>query len=169
MTTTNINTENLSVELVKALALRIHLGDPFFLLECEDGETIAYEGTEEDAREQFEADIEGTEEVDIDLNFAIFCQNNLTQIEEYDEDNYDNNYMVLTDEEADEKWEESLNSYLDDCIYPELPDNMKNYFDDEKWKRDARYDGRGHSLSSYDGNENEETIGDTTCYIYRIN
>ena len=62
-------------------------------------------------------------------------------------------YAIGTEVEADEAWEEYLNSYLDDCIYPELPENMINYFDDEAWKRDARYDGRGHSLSCYDGNE----------------
>lgn len=30
-------------------------------------------------------------------------------------------------------------------------------------------DGRGHFLSSYDGNENEITIDDETFYIYRLN
>jgi hypothetical protein len=78
-------------------------------------------------------------------------------------------YLVCTDEEADELWEESLDSYLEDCIYPELPPNMQGYFDDEKWKRDARFDGRGHSLSGYDGHENEETIDSETFYIYRTN
>ena len=40
---------------------------------------------------------------------------------------------------------------------------------EDAWKRDARMDGRGHSLSSYDGHENEETVEGTTFYIYRIN
>ena len=47
------------------------------------------------------------------------------------------------------------------------------YFDEEKWKRDARYDGRGHSLSSYDGAEYYETVffdgQNIDFYIYRIN
>lgn len=30
-------------------------------------------------------------------------------------------------------------------------------------------DGRGHFLSSYDGNENEETVNGFTHYIYRVN
>jgi len=30
-------------------------------------------------------------------------------------------------------------------------------------------DGRGHFMSSYDGNENEEEVNGTTFYIYRIN
>lgn len=78
-------------------------------------------------------------------------------------------YLVVTDEEADELWEESLDSYLEECIYPELTGNLSSYFDDEKWKRDARYDGRGHSLSGYNGCENEETVKDVTYYIYRTN
>ena len=78
-------------------------------------------------------------------------------------------YLVVTDSEAEDLWEESLDSYLADCIYPELQGNLQNYFDDEKWKQDARYDGRGHSLSSYDGHENEETVKEETFYIYRIN
>lgn len=78
-------------------------------------------------------------------------------------------YMVLTDEEADEAWEESLDSYLEECIYPELPEFTIRYFDDEAWRRDAKYDGRGHSLNHYDGSEEEETVDGETYYIYRIN
>lgn len=78
-------------------------------------------------------------------------------------------YLVVTDDEADDLWEESLDNYLEDCIYPELPGNLKNYFDDEAWKSDARFDGRGHSLSGYDGEENKETVDEETFYIYRQN
>jgi hypothetical protein len=46
---------------------------------------------------------------------------------------------------------------------------VKNYFDDEAWKRDARHDGRGHSLSSYDSAENEEQFNGKWFYIYRLN
>lgn len=82
---------------------------------------------------------------------------------------YNEEYEVLTDDEADERWEEELDSYLEECIYPELPENMRFYFDDEKWKRDARFDGRGHSIARYDGYENEETVDGETFYIYRQN
>jgi len=78
-------------------------------------------------------------------------------------------YMVLTDDEADVKWEEALDSYLEECVYPELDISIKNYFDDEAWKSDARFDGRGHSLSSYDGHEHEEKVGEVTYYIYQTN
>lgn len=163
-----MKTSNLTTEQEKAVALLQFNNDDFFIIETEE-EAFIFEGNEEEARSEFLEDIEGTEEADINANFLIYCQNNLTEVEEYDENNYNNDYLVLTDDEANEKWEEALDSYLEECVYPELPSNMQNYFDDEAWKRDARYDGRGHSLSMYDGHENEETVNDTTYYIYRQN
>lgn len=78
-------------------------------------------------------------------------------------------YLVVTDDEANELWEQELDNYIDECILPELPEFVKNYFDNERWKHDARYDGRGHSLSCYDGNEDYEEINGITYYIYRQN
>jgi len=78
-------------------------------------------------------------------------------------------YAVMTDSEADQAWDESLDSYLDDCVLPDLPETARMYFDDEKWKRDARMDGRGHSLNHYDGGEEEANINDVDYYIYRRN
>ena len=74
-------------------------------------------------------------------------------------------YLVVTDNEADFLWDEYLESYIDDCL--EIPPAMESYFDRERWKSDARMDGRGHSLSSYDVHEQSIDIGDTTYYIYR--
>lgn len=81
----------------------------------------------------------------------------------------DEEYLVLTDSEADEKWEEALENYIDECIIPEIPDPYKYYFDREKWTDDAKGDGRGHSLSTYDGEEQEETVDGVDYYIYRTN
>jgi hypothetical protein len=81
-------------------------------------------------------------------------------------------YAVGTDSDADEAWEASLDSYIEDCITPELNfsklGNLGAYvsFDEEMWKRDARMDGRGHSLSSYDGEEIELDGG---FMAFRIN
>lgn len=74
-------------------------------------------------------------------------------------------YAIMTEEEADAAWDESLNSYLDDCVLPELPETAQHYFDREAWKRDARHDGRGHSLGSYDGDENDAR----EFLVYRLN
>lgn len=80
-----------------------------------------------------------------------------------------NEYLVCTDSEADERWDESLDNYIEELILPEIPKYYQRYFNEEAWKSDARHDGRGHCLSSYDGDENEERINGTTYYIYRIN
>lgn len=74
-------------------------------------------------------------------------------------------YLVLTDSEADEAEDDYLEQYIDDCVLFELPEQYRNYFDRESFKYDCRFDGRGHSLASYDGNENEEG----EFYIYRVN
>jgi hypothetical protein len=84
----------------------------------------------------------------------------------------DGEYLVLTDDEADEMWDEQLDNYIDECILAELPKGVaRNYFDRAAWKRDARHDGRGHSLSSYDGNEDKiyDEEDEETYYIYRTN
>lgn len=81
----------------------------------------------------------------------------------------DSDYLSLTDSEADDIEDERLDDYIDECILPELPDHLQAYFDDKAWKRDARYDWRGHIIASYDGEEHEQEYNGTTYYIYRIN
>lgn len=76
-------------------------------------------------------------------------------------------YLVCTDEEADEKQDEELENYIDECL--EIPDNIERYFDREAWKSDARNDGRGHCLNPYDGCEDSEEVNGETYYIYRQN
>jgi hypothetical protein len=97
--------------------------------------------------------------------------NGQTQCQSFERGNAE--YMVLTDDEANEMWNELLDSYIDDCILSEVPkgaEKLARYFDRDAWKRDARHDGRGHSLSPYDGKENREQLSDGTwLYIYRTN
>jgi hypothetical protein len=79
-------------------------------------------------------------------------------------------YLVLDDAEADQAWDESLESYIDDCILPECKDAvLAQYFDRDAWKRDAEFDGRGHCLSSYDGTEHEVQVDGDWIFIYRVN
>ena len=102
---------------------------------------------------------------EIDLQIQTIYEK--LEIEEYDEDNSD--WLVCTDSEADDKWEQELDNYIEECIYPELSGTLRNYFDEDKWKTDARYDGRGHSLAKYDGHECEQEIEGTTYYLYKQN
>ena len=160
------NETQLSTNLKRALALKQMDGDSFFILEGR-----AFEGTLEEANEGISGFEDGEEKPDL----LTWCEDNLTEIEELNPGDYNNDYLVLTDEEADEKWEESLDSYIEECITPEIDKldvgNLSYYikFDEELWKRDAKMDGRGHSLATYDGNEYEETIQGETFYIYRLN
>ena len=164
LATTSAN--ELTLNTLRRLALMQHLGEDFFILNG-----LAYEGSEDAAIESYEAIKDDYE------SFEDFCSNECDEVEELEEDDYTIDYMVLTDEEADDKWEESLDSYIEECITPEIDKlsegagNLSYYitFDEETWKRDARMDGRGHSLSSYDGCENEEEVEGITFYIYRTN
>ena len=109
------------------------------------------------------------------IALANFLGVNPTEIEESSFENYGlrvfsygrEEYAIGSDSDCDDAWDQALDSYIDYCILPEIKDqNLVAYFDTEKWKRDARYDGRGHSLSSYDGNEIEL---DGDLFAYRIN
>jgi len=98
-------------------------------------------------------------------------------IDEVEETTYDDQsfeadggeYRVLTDCEADQAWSDSIDSYIEDCVLPEMPEHLQNYFDHDSFKRDCEFDGRGHSLNGYDGSEEEERINGTWYYIYRTN
>jgi len=188
--------ENLTVQQEKAIALLQHNQDEFFIIELED-ECKIYEGNEENARAEFLADIAGTDEADIDVNFDVYCSNNLTEVEEYDDDNYNNDYFVLTDDEADEKAadyiKDSLWAFnasfiagetgLDTEVIQAIQDNGKcesnndviynliqKCGDIDSFIQEAiSADGRGHFMSSYDGNENEEKVNGNTYFIYRQN
>jgi len=75
-------------------------------------------------------------------------------------------FMVLTEDEKESRWDDSLDSYLDEgCV--EGADSP--YFDRAAWKRDARMDGAGHCLSGYDGVEYEFNGFGTWFFIYRTN
>lgn len=103
------------------------------------------------------------EDEDKELALAVFL--NSTDVEHVYRDTYRGDggeYLVLTDEEAEDALEEYLDQLLDE---PGLVEGAGSpYFDHERWKRDAKIDGRGHFLASYDGNEEEQ--GD--FFIYRI-
>ncbi len=78
-------------------------------------------------------------------------------------------YRVLTDSEADEAFREALESYEDDMM-SDWPETARAYFDSERWQRDVKLgDGRGPTLSGYDGEEHEEQIDGEWYFIYRTN
>lgn len=96
----------------------------------------------------------------------------------YECENEPGEYRVLTESERETAADESLDSYIDECIFGQLSakehgsiaEALERYFDRAAWKRDALMsDGYGHTLSPYDGQEHEVKVGDTWYYIYRVN
>ncbi len=79
-------------------------------------------------------------------------------------------YRILTDTEADEAWNESIDSYIDDCILPDVPENVKDYLDIDRMANDIQREGsRGQQLNYYDGYEHDIEFNGCTFYIYRTN
>ena len=151
--TNELNQDFLADYDERVIALAQHLG---LNLEPDFESYVDEEATEEEQQEQKdEAILEVTKELD------NIVEGRSNMFSYYNED-----YLVLTDSEADNMEDSLLDNYIDECL--EIPDNIRPYFDEEKWKRDARMDGRGHIISSYDGCEYEETVEGTTYYIYRV-
>jgi len=194
-TTKNVIPADLSEEQQKAIALKQFNDEDFFFVDGnDDGNYTIFEGIEEDERENFRKDIEGTEEAEIEANFLIFCQNNLTEVEPIDSEEERDGYIVLTDEEADEMAKRDVldslwafnadflagESGIDIEVFKAIQANgrcednneaISRLIGDETDFAEAaiRADGRGHFISHYDGNENEESVNGTTYFIYRIN
>lgn len=162
------------------IALAQHLELPFFQY---DGEY--YTGaTIEDFNSFSGSNYSDTEEIPAENEpFQKWIDETCTKLEDeitvsaYDDNTLeygDEEYLIVDDETADDLWEQKLDYYLEELIYPELTGNLKHYFDDEAWKADARHDGRAYSLSSYDGNEDIECVytefgKETYFFIYRVN
>lgn len=106
----------------------------------------------------------------------------------------DKDYLVFTDEEADEMAADYIKDSLwafnasflagetgiDEEVFKAIQDNNRCESNNEAISRliddmdsfvkaAISADGRGHFMSSYDGNETEVNIDGQTFYIYRIN
>jgi hypothetical protein len=198
-----METTKLTTDLFRRLALMQHLGEDYFII---DG--IAYEGNKSDKEVEWDL----CENTSAETSFADWCAENCTEVEELDPEDCNNDYLVLTDEEADEKAKDYIidslwafnpsflaeQTDMPEEVFQAIADNGKCESNNDAIERIVNKtcgldelvseaisaDGRGHFMSSYDGNENEETVyiddetgealteNDTaaqTFYIYRIN
>lgn len=77
-------------------------------------------------------------------------------------------YRVLNEQEKEDAWEEALESYGKDCV----EGYNGSYFDREAWLRDAKMDGAGQTLATYDNEEHEycsgRASGDVWFYLFRV-
>ena len=77
-------------------------------------------------------------------------------------------FLVVDEEEAEQKATESIENYIDDCVLSGIPERYHSYFDSEQFIEDCiNIDGIAHTLSTYDGNEYEVEIDEDVYYIYR--
>jgi len=161
---------------LKTIALAIHEGNDFFV--C-DG--IVYEGNEQDEREACSEHCSHINEPMTERAFIEWCATECVPLADYDDSDYNNDFLVLDDSEADEKCAEEITELLwafnadflssvtgfDSCIFEAIQNNGKSednnsailqlVGDDlERLIEQAiASDGRGHFLSRYDGHEHE--------------
>jgi hypothetical protein len=129
-----------------ALAVHFDIGKVPYLLETGDFDETLFDSLEEAIEDELET------EIPIKFDGPLYGYGLGFE--------YDGaEYAVLSEDDADAAWDEALDCYLEDCVLCELPETARNYFDEEKWKRDTRINnGRGRSLNSYDGGEDEVTL-----------
>ena len=75
-------------------------------------------------------------------------------------------WLVLTDSEADEMCTEYAETYAEDAL-SEIPRHLQAYFDENRCIEDLLDNGRGELLSTYDGAEHEQELNGTTYYLYK--
>jgi hypothetical protein len=79
-------------------------------------------------------------------------------------------YQVLTDDEADREEEEYVENLIEECYIPGDTKNnpIYDYIDMDRWVKDW-CGNRGENLNSFNGEEHYENVNGTTYYIYRKN
>jgi hypothetical protein len=77
-------------------------------------------------------------------------------------------WAVIPESDIDDVFKEYTDNYVNDCILPEVPENIRSYFDYDKFNEDAQSDGYG-IMSSYDGQDNEQDFDDNLYHILRLN
>ena len=78
-------------------------------------------------------------------------------------------YLVLTDEEADVQAEQYAHEFAEEA-QQEIPPHLQQYFDIDKCIDDYISNDRGQLLNHYDGSEDSITLDNgSVFYIYRRN
>ena len=170
----------------KSLALMQHLELPYFQVNG-----VYFQGDESEAKENYN----NSEFANIDFdNFEEYCYEYCLLVEE-DYTDINDDYLVLTDEEADKKaaeyikesvWAFTAEFIVDHSKLPyeavEMVQAFQEKYEDanktilaliedfDEFVSDAiSADGRGHFMNSYDGHEHEVNIDGTYYYVYRMN
>lgn len=164
-----------------------HLELPYFQVNG-----VYFQGDEVGAKNESQQWFEKMDKPFNNDDFEEWCNENCLLVEE-DYEYIDDNYLVLTKEEADEAAKE----YIEESVWAfnaeficgygsKLIPMVKAYQEkecegandailelitdlDDFTRRAIKADGRGHFMNSYDGREHEVNIDGTYYYVYRMN
>ena len=75
-------------------------------------------------------------------------------------------YVALDKSQIDNIWYDATIDLVDDCYLSGVPEQVKNYFNYDKFFEDIQYDGRASHFNGYDGSTELET---EDYYIYYHN
>ena len=64
-------------------------------------------------------------------------------------------YRFIHDSEIENAFKEYMESYIDDCVLPEIPEYLQAYFDSESFISDTRINDGYSIFASYNGNHEE--------------
>lgn len=154
--------------------LRVELPEDFDNTLTELLDAIKEEEEEKKERKVTEDDLELFQDFDrpeVCLALALMldlCVNEIDDIKENSDTRYTVqgiDYLAGTDEEMEEEWENYLDSYIDECV--NIPEEIENFFDRDKYIDYLKQDGRGHSLNSWDGGEEYINLNGVYYYAYR--
>ena len=117
---------------------------------------------------------EDLEELDSDVEIEV-TQDRIDELEERKEDiKMDDDNYEYTEEAKDEYVERRMDEVRNDPVGFlrdfGMEESIKDFIDEDDFIEGVvESDGRGHTLSSYDGVENEVSFDDEWYYIYRTN
>ncbi len=191
--TQDLLTAVLSENQQKAIALKQFNREKFFIVnDPETNEKTIFDGDITEHESSWKsANIEAPDSAE---SFFNYCIVNCTEIEPIIDDEERDGYIVLTDSEADKKAKDYIletawafnasflsgETGIDEEVFTAIQSNdrcesnnkaiLSMISDKDKFVGHAiASDGRGHFITSYDGEENEETIGENMYFIYRMN
>ncbi len=147
-------------EQINSIILAYDLGQDYFVWQMSEADKTMHED------QRLEAFLsEQTFDEDAERVFALM-EHTGDNWDEAESDFDSDTYKILTDDEADTLLDKRLEQYIDDCVLCNIDDVYHQYFNRDEWKSDNNGD-RGTWLNYSDGSEHEETINETTYYIYK--
>ena len=76
-------------------------------------------------------------------------------------------YLCGDDNDMDDEWDKELENYIEEYVLFQIPEQYRNYFDNESFKKDCKIDGRANFLNKYNGDELSICLNETYYYAYR--